>query len=615
MIDRVVGNKLLPANIRQDIIERTDGIPLFAEEMTKAVLEAGSEEAARLTNSAIPSPTLAVPASLQASLMARLDRLGSAKEVAQIGAALGREFSHALLSAVVGKPEKQLASALDRLVAAGLLFRQGVPPHADYLFKHALVQDAAYSTLLREPRRALHARIAEALENQFTEIVEGQPELLARHCTEAKQIEKAVGLWGKAGQRSMERSALVEAVEQFKRALDQIATLPSTPAPRRMQINLQVALIIPLMQVKGYAALETKAAVEQARLLLEQAEALGESPEDPLLLLSVLYGFFAVNFVAFNADVCLDLAAQILALAKKQRASFPLMIGHLCLGASSLLTGNIAEGRAHFDEGIALYDPAEHRPLATRFGGEDPRVSNLFFRSKALCLLGYPEAALADIDQALKDARESGHAASLAWALIGSFFFGDSYCGNYTTANGRVDELLALADEKDAALWRAWGMLGRGWLLDLSGRAGDAVQMIPSGMAAWRSTGARMYLPSWLSDLAAVYTELGQLNEAWRCIGDAMTAIETTGERWFEAEVNRIAGAIALKSHEPDAAKAETHFERALTVARQLQAKSWELRAAMSMARLGAIRASGMRPAIFSLRFTTGSPKASTRSI
>ena len=251
MIDRVVGNKLLPASIRQDIIERTDGIPLFVEEMTKAVLEAGSERAAQRTAAAIPSPALAVPASLQASLMARLDRLGSAKEVAQIGAAIGREFSHALLAAVVSKPEAELASALDRLIAAGLLFRQGVPPHATYLFKHALVQDAAYGTLLREPRRALHARIAETLESQFAEIAENQPELLARHCTEAGLIEKAAGLWGKAGQRSLERSALVEAAEQLTRALDQIATLPATPALRREQIKLQVALITPLIHVKG----------------------------------------------------------------------------------------------------------------------------------------------------------------------------------------------------------------------------------------------------------------------------------------------------------------------------------------------------------------------------
>jgi predicted ATPase len=198
-------------------------------------------------------------------------------EVAQIGAAIGREFSHSLLQAVVRKPKGELQSALDRLVTAGLLFRQGVPPHASYLFKHALVQDAAYGTLLREPRRALHARIAETLESQFADIVERQPELLARHCTEAGLTEKAARLWGKAGQRSLERSALVEAVEQLTRALDQIATLPGSTALRREQIKVQVALITPLLHVKGSAAPETKAALERARLLIEQTEALGES--------------------------------------------------------------------------------------------------------------------------------------------------------------------------------------------------------------------------------------------------------------------------------------------------------------------------------------------------
>ena len=232
-----------PTSIRQDIVERTDGIPLFVEEMTKAVLEAGSEGDARQTLPLFRLSALAVPASLHASLMARLDRLGPAKEVAQIGAVIGREFSHALLAAVVREPEAELESALDRLTAAGLLFRQGVPPHATYLFKHALVQDAAYGTLLREPRRALHARIAETLESQFADIAENRPELLAHHCTEAGLIEKAAGLWGKAGQRSLERSALVEAAEQFTRALGQIAALPATPALRREQIELQVALI------------------------------------------------------------------------------------------------------------------------------------------------------------------------------------------------------------------------------------------------------------------------------------------------------------------------------------------------------------------------------------
>ena len=257
MIDRLAGDNLLPASIRQDIIERTDGIPLFVEEMTKAVLEAGGETRAEQALATMPAPALAVPASLHASLMARLDRLGPGKELAQTAAAIGREFSHALLAAVVPQPEGQLEGALDRLVGAGLLFRQGVPPHATYLFKHALVQDAAYGTLLREPRRALHARIAEALERQFAEIAETQPELLARHCTEAGVTEKAAQLWGKAGQRSLARSALV-AAEQLTRALAQIATLPATPALRREEIKLQVALLTPLMHVKATARQKPK---------------------------------------------------------------------------------------------------------------------------------------------------------------------------------------------------------------------------------------------------------------------------------------------------------------------------------------------------------------------
>ena len=252
--------------------------------------------------------------------MARLDRLGAAKEVAQIGAAIGREFSHDLLAAVVPKAEKELISALERLMAAGLLFRQGMPPQAIYLFKHALVREAAYGTLLREPRRALHARIADILEKYFAEIAQNQPELLARHCTEAGLIEKAAGLWAKAGQRSLERSALVEAIEQFTRALAQIATLPGTPALRRQQIELQVALITPLVHVKGYSAPEAKAAMEQARLLLAQADALGEAPEDPLQLFTVLYGFFVANVMAFNGEVCRAIAAHTLELAEKQSA-------------------------------------------------------------------------------------------------------------------------------------------------------------------------------------------------------------------------------------------------------------------------------------------------------
>ena len=332
MIDGVVGNKFIPTSVRHDIIERTDGIPLFVEEMTKAVLEAGSEEEAQRTAATVPHTALAVPASLHASLMARLDRLGLAKEVAQIGAAIGREFSHALLAAVTHKAEAELQSALDRLMAAGLLFQQGAPPHATYLFKHALVRDAAYGTLLREPRHALHASIAETLENQFTEIAQSQPELLAHHFTQAGMTEAAIEWWRTAGQRSLARSALLEGAEQLKRALAQIATLPATPDLRGEEIKLQVAF------------------------------------------------------------------ANALAL-----------------------TGDLVDGKEHYDRALAIYDPAEHRQLTTR-SGRDVGVALLASRAGCMWLLGYPAASRNDAELALKNARETGQATTLLHALFASRF-------------------------------------------------------------------------------------------------------------------------------------------------------------------------------------------------
>jgi predicted ATPase len=585
MIDRLVGNKLLPASIRQDIIERTDGIPLFVEEMTKAVLEAESEGVARQTVAEVPSPALAVPASLHASLMARLDRLGPAKQIAQIGAAIGRQFSHALLAAVAHKRDPVLGSALDPLVQADLLFRQGGLPHATYLFKHALVQDAAYGMLLREPRRALHARIAEAIEGTFVEIAESQPELLAHHCTEAGLIEKAAGFWSKAGQRSLERSALKEATTQLSRALAQIAALPSTPALRQEQIKVQVSLANALIHTKGYAATETKASFDRARLYIEQAEALGEPPEDPLLLFSVLYGFWVANLVAFNGDVVRELAAQFLTLAERQGTTFSLMLGHRITGISLMFMGDIAEGRAHLDRAIGLYDAIEHRVLAIRFGRLDARVVALSYRSLALWLLGYPEAARANTEHALKDAREIGDAATLMNSLFNTTL--THICrGDYAIAAAQSDEVVALADEKGAPLWKASGMLNQGYFLALTGKPSNAVQMLVSADIAARSTGATLFTPLSLSYLAKAYAELDQFGDAWRCIGEAISLVESTKARWCEADLYRIAGELTQMLLKRNTVKAEAYFERALAVARRQQAKSWELRAAMSMARL-----------------------------
>jgi class 3 adenylate cyclase/predicted ATPase len=592
MIDGVAGNKQLPGNIRRDIVERTDGIPLFVEEMTKAVLEAENEGEARRTAAAVPSPALAVPASLHASLMARLDRLGSAKQVAQIGAAIGREFSHALLAAVVAKPGPDLGSALDRLINAGLLFSQGAPPHATYLFKHALVQDAAYGTLLREPRRALHGRIAEVLENHFAEITQSQPELLARHCTEAGLIEKAAGLWGKAGQQSLTRSALVEAAAQFTRSLAQIAALPVTAATRRARIEAQVGLGNALMDTAGYAAAETKSAFLQARDLMKQSEEQGEPLDDPLLQFLVLLGLWRAAYVAFDGDLMRELAAELLALAEKKGATAPLVNAHRLMGMTLGLTGSIAEARARLDQALALDDPAERRPLATRFG-TDTRVSALSFRAWTLWLLGFPEAARADIDHAVKEAREIGQAATLMLALAIPNYT-QILCGDGVAVNAFANELITLATEKGAPLRKAEAIFQQGCALALTGRTADAVETIASGVRAWRSTGATCWTPLHMLFLADAHARLGQFDDARRCIGEAMAASEASKESWCDADIHRLAGDIVLLSGAPDAAEAEAYFERALSVARAQQAKSWELRAAMSMARLW--RDQGKRP-------------------
>ncbi|HLZ03769.1 MAG TPA: adenylate/guanylate cyclase domain-containing protein [Bradyrhizobium sp.] len=584
IVDRMIGNKILPAGIREDMIERTDGIPLFIEEMTKAVLEAENEDEARKTTAAIPHPRFEIPATLYASLMARLDRLGPAKELAQIGAAIGREFSHALIAAVTGKPQAELEMRLHSLISAGLLFRQGIPPHAKYLFKHALVQDAAYGTLLREPRRALHAKIAETICSRFADVAESNPELVARHYTEAGEIEKAVDFWGKAGERSLARSALLEALAQLGRALEQIAALPSTPKLRREQIRLQFALINPLIHVKGYAAPETNAAVEQARLLVEQAEALGEPLEDPLLPFVVLYGQWVANFVAFSGDRMRELSSQFLALAEKRDANIPLMVGSRLKGMTLMHTGEVAPGLEHLDRALARYDPVEHRPLAARFG-QDARTAILSFRALALWLLGYPDAALTDAARTLSHAREFGQIPTLNHALIvTSFAF--IFCGNSAAARANIEEVEALADEKGSQFWKAIGMANQGCALALTGQTSRAVKMITSGLAAFRSTGSTLFTPWYLSNLAKAHAELGQFDDAWRCLDEALLTVRTTKERWCEAEIHRVAGEVALLSPQPDVSRAEAAFERALSTARTQQEKSWELRAATSMARL-----------------------------
>jgi predicted ATPase len=356
------------------------------------------------------------------------------------------------------------------------------------------------------------------------------------------------------------------------------AALPGTPELRRKQIELQVALLNPIGHVKGFAAPETKAAVQRARVLIEQAEALGEPPAR---LFSVLFGLWVTNLAAFNGDALRELAAQFLALSERQGAAIQLMIGHRLMGTSLLHAGDFAQCRSHFDRAITLYDPATHRPLAARFG-QDSGVAILCYRSWAQWILGYPEASLADADRALRYAQEIDHAPTLMFALT---HLSITYilCRKDEAATASLNQIVALADEKGALFWKNGSIMLQGCVLSLNGEAAAAVKMITSVIAAARSTGATMWLPLYLLHLGNAYGHLGEYDEAWGFIGEAMTTIEATKERWWESELNRTAGELALKSR---GANAEEYFDRALVIARQQQAKSWELRVAMSMARL-----------------------------
>ena len=408
MVANVAGNASLPPEIVEEIAERTDGVPLFVEELTKAVLESGAPSPAAL--SGVPHPALSVPATLHASLMARLDRLGpAAKDVAQTGAAIGREFGHELLASATDLLEPQLREALDRLANAGLLFVRGTPPQSSYIFKHALVQDAAYGTLLRDRRQRLHARIAATLEDRFPEIVLAQPALLAHHCAEAGLAEKAIIYSHRAAQQAVARSAMAEAIAQLHQGLGMLAGLPDGVARHRQELDLQMALGVPLIAVRGMAAPEVGQAYARARELCLQV---GDTPQ----LSSVLFGLWWFHELRADLQAAHEVAEQLLDMAQRGADPTDLMQAHRAMGHTLLWRGEFAPALVHFEQAIALYDPQRDRSLALTHG-QEPGVLSRGFAAHVLWYLGYPDRALDTMGEALSQAREVAHPFSLAFAL------------------------------------------------------------------------------------------------------------------------------------------------------------------------------------------------------
>jgi class 3 adenylate cyclase/predicted ATPase len=576
LVEQIAGGKQLPDEVVAQIVERTDGVPLFIEELTKSVLESGllREEEGRYVLDG-PLPALAIPTSLHGSLMARLDRLASVRQVAQIGAAFGRWFRYTSLRAVAGLTEEELQASLTRLVASELVFQSGTPPDAVYTFKHALVQEAAYTSLLRNTRQQLHGRIAEALETRFPELIDSQPEMFARHYTEAGHIEKSVFYWSKAAQRSVGRSAMVEAAAQFQKGLDQLEQLPDDTARQRQELELRSSLGIVLQSVKGYAAPETGRTLGRARELWEQ---LGSPSE----FFRVSYAQSLYHEIRGELNVANRLDQELLSLSRRRDHRGGLVLANQSLGRNLMFAGSLASSRAHLEETLALCDLNSDDSFV-RQAGAYPEVASQAFLAIVLLCLGYPDQALARATAAIDEAHRLAHAQSLAVSLTnGARLL--SFTGNHTVMEEWANQLISVAVEQGFLLWRAMGTIYRGWVGVNNGDARQGILLMREGSAAYQATGAVAWVPYQIALLAKACELAGQIEEAADLLSDGWQIIERTGERWLEAELCRHKGELVLRDGQPDAA--EALFRKALNIAEQQEARLWELRAAMSLARL-----------------------------
>ena len=576
LVAQIAGGRALPTEVMDQIADRTDGVPLFVEELTKSVLESGllrEERDLYVLDRALPP--FAIPTTLHDLLLARLDRLASVRLVAQIGAAIGREFSYALLRAVSRLPEDELHGALDRLVGSELVFQRGTPPEAVYSFKHALVQDAAHGSLLRSSRQQLHAQIAEALETQSQEMMENRPEILAQHYAEAGLVEKSVAYWGKAGRRSAARSAMAEAAAQLQKGLDQLELLSDTPERQRQELEFRSSLGAALAAVKGYAALETGRAYARARELWEQ---LGSPAE----FLQVPYGQSVYYMGRGELDLAQRLDEDLLRLSRERNDYAGLVLGHLSSGRDLMLVGRFTLSRSHFEEVIALYDPKFHRSLS-HHDANYPRVSSQAYSAIVLFCLGFPDQALAQSSAAIAEALRLAHPPSLALSLsLGTLPL--ALVGDNLALDKRADQLVKVATEQGFPVWRAVGTVHRGWIMVGNGDVAEGVSLLRSGSAAYRATGTEMWTTHFLALQARACGIAGQNENALTMLDEALQIVARTRARWFEAELIRLKGQLVLR--QGDTAAAEKLYRNALSIAVEQEAKLWELRAAASLARL-----------------------------
>jgi predicted ATPase/class 3 adenylate cyclase len=578
MTTRVAHGKALPPEMLAQVVAKTDGVPLFVEELTKMVLESGllqeREERYELTG---PLPPLAIPATLHDSLMARLDRLATVKGLAQLGATLGREFTYELLQAVSPWDEGTLQQGLRQLVEAELVYQRGAPPQATYTFKHALIQDAAYQSLLRSTRQQYHQRIAQVLVERFPDTVETQPELLAHHYTEAGLKEQAVVYWQRAGQHASDRSAHLEAISHLTTGIELLKSLPETPEHTQQALTLYTALGAALVMAKGQGAPEVEHAYIQAHALCQQV---GETPE----LVPVLFGLHRFYVGRLQLHTAREIGETLLRLAQRAEDPALAVIAHYALGTTWLVFGALPAARLHLEEAIARYTPDQRRALVFRIG-RDPGVACRIHAALLLWLLGYPEQALARLHEALALAHELPHPFSLAHARCWAAYV-YQFRWDVPAVHEQAEAAVALSIEQGFPFWAAAGTILRGWALAMQGQGEEGLSQVRQGIAAYRATEAPLLVAYYCTLLAEVSAHLGHPEDGLQALVEAHTLMEQQEERYWEAEVCRLRGVLLLRQPGTPQAEAETWLQRALDIARRQEAKSLELRAAMSLSRL-----------------------------
>jgi predicted ATPase/class 3 adenylate cyclase len=566
-----VASRAIPSALIERVAEQADGVPLFIEELTRAVIEAGPMAAEAETR-------LAVPGTLHASLLARLDRLARGKSVAQVGAVIGRTFSFELLAKVAGMPEPELREGLTQLADSGLVLERGVPPKASYIFKHSLVQDAAYETLLRGRRATLHERVAEALLQLDPEATELQAGLLAHHCAEAGLIDQAIDYWLKAGHSALSRSAVTEAVAVFQRGLRSLDKLSDPVMRLTKESDLQLALGGAFLITHGQASSKARDALRRAREICKLTE-------DPSRIISVSWGLWQYQHNRAELDASVEDAVEVLQLASDRRDAIAELIGHRCMATSMLLLAKHSTAREHYDRTIALEADIPRDLIDKRLS--HPRFTSgtaLSIYSWLLLFQGQLDQALMSRHTALAKTRASEDLHALAVTLHQSCAF-YQMLGDLSTVEAQSTELISLAAEQGFTHWHGTGTIFRGWCMAARGEHEAGLAEMRRGLTVKQSTGAELKVPYYLG-LIASFVAKTATEDAMELIAEALARVERTGERWFEAELHRLAGELLLEGHETTSTGAEDEFHRAIAIARGQGARFWELGAATSLAHL-----------------------------